>query len=42
VLDAAAVASTAFRAEGHDHTPDEVEEIRRFLDTASPDDFDPD
>jgi uncharacterized protein len=42
VLDAAAVANTAFRTEGHDRTPDEVEEFRRFLDTASPEDFDPD
>jgi hypothetical protein len=41
VLDAAAVANTAFRAEGDDRTPDEVEEFRRFLDTASPEDFDP-
>jgi uncharacterized protein len=43
VLDTAAVASTAIRAEGDDHAPDEVEQqFRRFLDTASPDDFDPD
>ena len=42
VLDAAAVANTAFRTEGHERTPDEVEEFRRFLDTASPEDFDPD
>jgi hypothetical protein len=42
VLDAAAVATTAVRAEGDDRTPDEVDEFRRFLDTASPDDFDPD
>jgi len=41
VLDAAAVASTVFRAQGDDRTPDEVEEFRRFLDTASPEDFDP-
>ena len=42
VLDAAAVANTAIRAEGDDHVPEEVEEFRRFLDTASPEDFDPD
>ncbi len=42
VLDAAAVATTAVRAEGDDRTPDEVDEFRRFLDTASPEDFDPD
>jgi uncharacterized protein len=42
VLDAAAVANTAFRTRGHDRTPDEVEEFRQFLDTASPEDFDPD
>jgi hypothetical protein len=42
VLDAAATAHTTLRAEGDDHAPDEVEEFRRFLDTASPDDFDPD
>jgi bifunctional DNase/RNase len=42
VLDAAAVANTVYRAEGDDRTPDEVEEFRRFLDTASPEDFDPD
>ena len=41
VLDSAAVANTAIRAEGDDHTPDEVEQFRRFLDTASPEDFDP-
>jgi bifunctional DNase/RNase len=41
VLDAAAVASTAFRTQGDDRTPDEVEEFRRFLDAASPEDFDP-
>ena len=39
---AAAVANTAIRAEGDDHAPEEVEEFRRFLDTASPEDFDPD
>jgi bifunctional DNase/RNase len=42
VLDAAAVANTMIRAQGDDRVPDEVEEFRRFLDTASPDDFDPD
>ena len=42
MLDAAAVANTAIRAEGDDHAPEEVEEFRRFLDTASPEDFDPD
>ena len=42
VLDAAAVAHTAIRAEGDDRAPDDVEEFRRFLDTASPEDFDPD
>ena len=42
VLDTAAVANTAFHTEGDDRTPDEVEEFRRFLDTASPEDFDPD
>jgi bifunctional DNase/RNase len=42
VLDTAAVANTAIRAEGDDRTPDEVEQFRRFLDTASPEDFDPD
>jgi len=42
VLDTAAVANTAIRAEGDDHTPDEVAQFRRFLDTASPEDFDPD
>jgi hypothetical protein len=42
VLDAAAVANTAIRTEGDDRTPDEVEEFRRFLDTTSPEDFDPD
>ena len=41
VLDAAAIPNTAFRTEGDDRTPDEVEEFRRFLDTASPEDFDP-
>jgi bifunctional DNase/RNase len=42
VLDTAAVADTAIRAEGDDRAPDEVEQFRRFLDTASPEDFDPD
>jgi bifunctional DNase/RNase len=42
VLDAAAVANTAIRAEDDDNAPEEVEEFRRFLDTASPEDFDPD
>jgi uncharacterized protein len=42
VLDTAAVAHTAIRSQGDDRTPDEVEEFRRFLDTASPEDFDPD
>ena len=42
VLDAAAVANTAIRAEGDDSAPDEVEQFRRFLDTAFPEDFDPD
>ena len=38
----AAVANTAIRADGDDRAPDEVEQFRRFLDTASPEDFDPD
>jgi len=43
VLDAAAVARTAVRREGDEGAPaDEVEQFRRFLDTASPEDFDPD
>ncbi len=42
VLDTAAVATTPIRAEGDDGAPDEVAEFRRFLDTASPEDFDPD
>ena len=42
VLDAAAIAHTTLCAEGDHHAPDDVEEFRRFLDTASPDDFDPD
>jgi hypothetical protein len=42
VLDPAAVAHTAIRAEGDDRAPDEVEQFRRFLDTATPADFDPD
>jgi bifunctional DNase/RNase len=41
VLNAAAVDHTAIRAEGDEHASDEVEEFRRFLDTASPEDFDP-
>ena len=42
VLDTAAVADTAIRASGDDRAPDEVEQVRRFLDTAAPEDFDPD
>ena len=42
VLDTTAVAHTAIRTQGDDRTPDEVEEFRRFLNTASPEDFDPD
>ena len=43
VLDAAAVAQTAVRREGAEGaSADEVEQFRRFLDTASPEDFDPD
>jgi uncharacterized protein len=42
VLDAAAVADIAIHTEGDDPIPDEVEQFRRFLDTASPEDFDPD
>jgi uncharacterized protein len=42
VLDAAAIADTAISAEGNDRTADDVEKFRRFLDTASPEDFDPD
>jgi len=43
VLDAAAVAHTAVRREGDEGAPaDEVEQFRRFLDTASREDFDPD
>jgi Domain of unknown function (DUF151) len=42
VLDTAAVTHTAIRSEGDERTPDEVEEFRRFLDSASPADFDPD
>ena len=41
VLDTTAVAHTAIRTQGDDRTPDEVEQFRRFLDTASPEDFDP-
>jgi uncharacterized protein len=43
VLDAAAVANTVIRVEGEDRAQaDEVEELRRFLDTAIPEDFDAD
>jgi uncharacterized protein len=50
VLDAAAVAHTGIRTDGDDSRTggagggpaDEVEQFRRFLDTASPEDFDPD
>ncbi len=50
VLNAAAVAHTGIRTEGDDSRTggagggpaDEVEQFRRFLDTASPEDFDPD
>ncbi len=42
VLGAAAVATTVIREEGDDRTPDEVDEFRRFLDTAAPEDFDQD
>ena len=42
MLDTAAVADTAIRAEGDDRAPDEVEQFRGFLDTASPEDFDSD
>jgi uncharacterized protein len=43
VLDAAAVAHTAVHTEGDDGVAaDEVEQFRQFLDTASPEDFDPD
>jgi bifunctional DNase/RNase len=42
VLDAVAVANTGISTEGDDRALDEVEEFRRFLDTASPADFDPD
>jgi len=42
VLDAAAVTNTAFHTDSADRASDEVEKFRRFLDTASPDDFDPD
>ena len=42
VLDAAAVTNTAFHTDSADRAPDEVEKFRRFLDTASPEDFDPD
>jgi bifunctional DNase/RNase len=42
VLDAAAIANTAISAEGDERASDEVAEFRRFLDSASPEDFDPD
>jgi len=42
VLDTTAVAHIAIRTEGDDRAPDEVEQFRRFLDTASPEDFEPD
>jgi uncharacterized protein len=43
VLDAAAVAHTAVRTEADEGVAtDEVEQFRRFLDTTSPEDFDPD
>jgi bifunctional DNase/RNase len=42
VLDAAAVTDTALHADSPDRASDEVEQFRRFLDTTSPDDFDPD
>jgi bifunctional DNase/RNase len=43
VLDAAAVLNTMARAEGDDPAPtDEIDEFRRFLDTAAPEDFDAD
>jgi bifunctional DNase/RNase len=42
VLDAAAIVDTAISADGDDRARDDVEEFRRFLDTASPEDFDPD
>src|SRR3954467_577378 len=41
-LNTASVAHTAIRSQGDERAPDEVEEFRRFLDTASPEDFDPD
>jgi uncharacterized protein len=42
VLDTVAVSNTVTRVEGDDPAqPDEVEEFRRFLDNATPDDFDP-
>jgi bifunctional DNase/RNase len=42
VLDAAAIVDTTISADGDDRARDDVEEFRRFLDTASPEDFDPD
>ena len=42
VLDTVAVSNAVTRVEGDDPAqPDEVEQFRRFLDTASPEDFDP-
>ncbi len=42
VLDAAAVRNTLLRVEGDEPAQaDEIETFRRFLDTASPEDFDP-
>jgi bifunctional DNase/RNase len=42
VLDTIAGSNTVTRVEGDDRArPDEVEEFRRFLDNASPEDFDP-
>jgi len=41
VLDAAAVTNTITGLAGDPAQVDEVEQFRRFLDTASPEDFDP-
>jgi bifunctional DNase/RNase len=41
VLDAAAVTNTITRLGDDPAQMDEVEQFRRFLDTASPEDFDP-
>jgi uncharacterized protein len=42
VLDTVAVSNTVTQVEGDDPAqPDEVEQFRRFLDNASPEDFDP-